>query len=68
MYTQQLNNLYTLNLKMEEAHTSEMSASLPTTTWCNNTRTELTNICEITFNPTMEFNSAQGPACWRTCV
>jgi hypothetical protein len=31
-----------LTLKIEEAGTSEMSTPLPTATWCDNPRTELT--------------------------
>jgi hypothetical protein len=45
LYTQTLINLYNLTLKMEAACTSETSASWPTSTWHNNTRTEST--CEL---------------------
>jgi hypothetical protein len=44
IYTQQLTNLHFSTLKMAAAHTSETSATLPTTTWCSNQRIELTSI------------------------
>lgn len=40
----QLTNLHTLTLKMEAACTSEMSATLPTTTQCHYPKTELISV------------------------
>jgi hypothetical protein len=40
IYIQTLTSLHNLTLKMEIAYTSEMTATSPTSTWCNSPRIE----------------------------
>jgi hypothetical protein len=40
IYIQTLTNLHNLTLKMETAYTSEMTATSPTSIWCNSPRIE----------------------------